>query len=105
MTYGSQAEPHLSLMTAEDSAKAMGQHLRLARVGKQWSVADLADRAGVSACAVTAVEAGDGRLQDYVAASMVLGFGHELWNASRPRPTSLDELERIELARCERTKG
>jgi transcriptional regulator with XRE-family HTH domain len=77
----------------------------LARVGKQWSVADLAERAGVAVSAISAVEAGDGRLHDYVAASMVLGFGHELWNASRPRPTSLDELERIELARCEHPKG
>ncbi len=33
------------------------------------------------------------------------GLGHELRNASRLRPTSLDELERIELARCERPKG
>ena len=93
------ADPVFSLMTAQDPAEAVGSHQRLARAGKGWSVSEVAGKAGVSVPSIEAPESGDGRLRDFVAVSMAMGFGHELWSVTQPFAASPDEQERIEHAR------
>jgi DNA-binding XRE family transcriptional regulator len=95
-------EPVLSLMSAEELARAVGEHFRLARAGKAWTVEEAARAADLSAEAVAAAEAGSCSLQESLALARTYGFAHELWNATMPRAASLDELERIEMAIAER---
>jgi hypothetical protein len=42
---------------------------------------------------------------DILAVASVLGFGHEIWNATLPQARSLDELNRIEHAITESAAG
>lgn len=99
------SEPMVDLMTAEELAQSMGEHLRLARIAKAWTAEQAAEAAGVSIDGLEAVEHGRGGLQDFVAIAASFGFAHELWNATRPRANNLNELERIEHAKAERAAG
>lgn len=44
---------------AADAAAVLGQQIRLARAEKNWTAAELAERAGVSPRTVLAIEAGE----------------------------------------------
>lgn len=47
----------IPLQVTEQLAQ-LGQHIRLARIRRSWSVADLADRAGINRNTLTALEQG-----------------------------------------------
>lgn len=85
-------------MSAGELARALGEHMRLTRIGRAWTLEQSAKAAGVPAEAVHELEAGRGSLQDFLAVAAAYGIAHELWNSTRPRARSLDEMERIEMA-------
>lgn len=59
--------------------------------------AQLADAATLSAQAIKDLEARRGDLLRLVTVAMALGFAHKIWRSCQPQPTTLDELDRIEL--------
>lgn len=86
-------------MSPQELAQSVGAQITLWRAAKAWSHDRLADGATLPVQVIKDLEAGRGDLASLVTIAMALGFAHELWHACQPRPTTLDELERIEHAR------
>lgn len=85
---------------AANAAKVLGQQVRFARQERQWTVADLAARAGVSAGTVSAVEKGApttaiGNVLNVAAAAGVPLFSLSAEELSREVQTGRDRLALI----------
>ena len=99
------AQPIVELMDEADLARALGQNVKLARVARGLRREDLCSQAGVSMQALKNLEGGANvELKTFLRAARALGLTRGLLEQSEPRARTLDELERIELARMRPTR-
>lgn len=61
--------------------EVLGDHVRLSRVHREWTVAELAERAGVSEATVRAVEKGSPSTRIGNALAVAVACGVPLWAA------------------------
>jgi transcriptional regulator with XRE-family HTH domain len=98
-------QPIVELMDEDDLARALGQNIKLARVARGFRREDLCSQAGVSLQALKNLEGGGNvELKTYLRAACALGLARGLLEQSEPRARTLDELERMELARMRPTR-
>lgn len=99
-------QPVVELMDEDDLARALGQNIRLARVARGLRREDLCAQSGLSLQALKNLEVGANvQLRTYLRAARALGLARGLLEKSEPRPRTLDELERVELARMRATRA
>jgi len=93
------------LMRPEEIAADIGKNIRLSRAARNWRQEDLSRESGVSLQAIKNLEAGENiELKTFLKVSIALGVGRAVWESFRPKPQTLDELERIEHARNESSR-
>lgn len=93
-------KPIFELMDLSDLTEDIGQNIKLARAAKGWRQEDLSRVSGASLQAVKNLERGGNvELVTFLRVTKALGFGRAIWEACKPNPETLDELERVEHAR------
>lgn len=90
-----------ALATPNELAAELGKFITLKRVARRWLPADLADASSLTLDEVVQIEAGQGgNLLAFMRIAQALNFAHDFMALCEPRPTTLDELERIEIQRA-----
>jgi transcriptional regulator with XRE-family HTH domain len=88
------------LMSTDDVARDIGANIRMSRIALGLRQEDLAVESGASLQAIKNLEAGKNvALQTFLKVARALRFDRGVWESSKPKPTTLDEIERIEHAR------
>ena len=95
----------VSLLTDSELARLLGSQIQLWRAAKELNPHALEAEARVAPGAITDLERGGGSVRDLVAVARALGIVPALLDAMRPQPRTLDELERVELARLNARPG
>ncbi len=94
--------PIFELMDLPDLAEDIGRNIRLLRAAKAWRQEDLSRASGASLQAIKNLEGGGNvELITFLRVTKALGIGRAMWEACKPVPETLDELERVEHARSE----
>lgn len=84
------------LATAGEIAAEIGFLIQATRVSRGLLVEDLAVRAGLTAENIEKLEMGEASLATMLAVGKAFGVASIIVNAFVPKPTSLDEIERLE---------
>lgn len=89
----------LNFKKPDEIVKSLCERLRLERIRRQFTQAELAQRAGVGVNTVSNLEAGRNvGFEVVVRVAMVLGLTRELENLFMPQLESLDDLRRFEAS-------
>lgn len=89
----------LNFKKPDEIVKTLCERLRQARIRRQFTQAELAQRAGVGVNTVSNLEAGRNVGIDVVVrVAMVLGLAHELEVLFMPQLESLEDLRRFETS-------
>lgn len=84
---------------ADEIVALLGSRLKQERLIRQWTQAELARRAGITASTLSNLEAGRNiSLETLVQVAMVLGRTQELTALFQPRIQSIDDIKRLEQA-------
>lgn len=93
-------KPIFELMDFPEMALDIGQNIKLARAAKGWRQEDLSTASGASLQSIKNLEGGvNVEFMTFLKVATALGMGRSLWEACKPVPQTLDELDRIEHAR------
>jgi hypothetical protein len=95
----------VSLLTDGELARLLGSQIQLWRAAKELTPHALEAEARVAQGAIADLELGGGSVRDLVAVARALGIVPALLDAMRPQPRTLDELERVEIARLNARPG
>ena len=94
-----------ALATASDLAEEVGKSLRLARIAQGLRQEDLVLHSQASLQAIKNLEnGGKVELVTFLRVAKALGMANSILDSCQPAPRSLDEIERIEAARAERSR-
>ena len=97
--------PIFELMDIAEIAEDIGYKIKLTRAAKGWRQEDLSRESGASLQAIKNLEAGGNvELITFLKAIKALDLGKAVWEACKPNPQTLDELDRIERARIESSR-
>ena len=94
-----------ALSTPFELAAEIGKNMRLARAAQGLRQEDLALRSHASLQAIKNLEnGGKVELVTFLRVASALGMVEQILESCQPTPQSLDEIERIEVARMESTR-
>ena len=88
------------LLSPTKIASQIGKNLRLTRIAQNIRQEDLVTMIGASLQAIQNLEGGGNvELMTFILVSKALGLDLGIWEACQPKPQTLAEIERIEIAR------
>jgi transcriptional regulator with XRE-family HTH domain len=88
------------LLSPSEIASQIGKNLRLTRIAQNIRQEDLVKMSGASLQAIKNLEGGGNvELITFIRVSKALGLDQGIWEACQPKPQTLAEIERIEIAR------
>ena len=92
--------PIFELMDFQELVQDIGQNIKATRAARGWSRVDFARASGASPQAIKSLEDGGSvKLITFLRAAKALGMARGVWSSCQALPQTLDELERVELAR------
>lgn len=95
----------VALSTPLELAAEIGKSMRLTRAAQGLRQEDLASRSHASLQAIKNLEnGGKVELVTFLRVASALGMAEDILQSCQPTPQSLDEIERIEVARMENTR-
>lgn len=95
----------LQLLNDDELSCLLGRQVVLWLAARRQGTDWLVNSAGLDANTLEAVLQGRGMMRDLVAEARALEVMPDLLDAMRPRPRTLDELERVESARLDVNVG
>ena len=93
------------LLSPTEIASQIGKNLRLTRIAQNIRQEDLVKISGASLQAIKNLEGGGNvELITFIRVSKALGLDLGIWEACQPKPQTLAEIERIEIARTQSSR-
>ena len=100
--FSSAMKPVFELLDFSEIVTDIGRNMKLARAAKKWRQEDLSKASGASLQSIKNLEGGvNVEFMTFLKVAKALGMGRALWEACKPVPQTLDELDRIEHARSD----
>lgn len=94
-----------ALATVDEQNAELGLRVMLCRQALGLSEAELAKATALAVEDIERIERGAGSVLDLLRVGQILGFASDIMEACEPRPTTLDELDRVEAARLNPSEG
>jgi transcriptional regulator with XRE-family HTH domain len=93
------------LLSPTEIVAHIGKNLRLTRIAQNIRQEDLVKISGASLQAIKNLEGGGNvELITFIRVSKALGLDLGIWEACQPKPQTLAEIERIEIARTQSSR-